>query len=104
MAGEYGPIAFGASGAATASRTSRSLGDLARPQAARADPHPPRGAVDEGANGLQVGLEPARAHVVGMRDCPADHRTLTADFTTLGHDRLFSGAFGLIEYQDNKPS
>jgi hypothetical protein len=86
MPGEYGPMAFGAFGAETASRTSGGLGDLARAQAARAHANASGRAVDECLHPLQVRLEPAWTNIVGVRYRPADHRTLTADFAPFRHD------------------
>ena len=85
-------MAFGASGAEIAVRValasapkSGSFRDLAGAQAARADTNSLGGAVDQGSDRLQVGLEPPRPHVVGVRNRPAHHGTLTADFTSLCH-------------------
>ena len=78
-------MAGGAPDAAYARRTSGGLGHLAATQATGADANPPHGAADESTHRLQVRLEPAWAHVVCMRDCSADYRPLTADFTPLCH-------------------
>src|SRR3954447_13635537 len=89
MAWEYGPMAFGASSVAiacrTAGRSSGGLGDLARPEAARADADPAHAAVDQRSHRLQVRLEPAGAHVVGVAHRPADDRPLVTNFAALGH-------------------
>src|SRR5688572_6923011 len=58
-AGEYGPMALGAPAAVTSSRNLRGLGDLARTDAAGADLDALAGAVDDGANRLEVRLEAA---------------------------------------------
>ena len=54
------------------------LGNLARAQAARADPDALVLVLDLGPYALQVGLPHPLGHVVGMADVRADH----ADFTT----------------------
>src|SRR4051794_12711999 len=66
--------------------TLRRLGDLSGAQAARADPHPFGGPVHHRPYSLQVRFEPAWSHIVGVRDRPADNRTLIADFATLRHE------------------
>jgi len=93
MAGEYAPIALGASGEettlrVTATTLSGGLGYLARAQAARADPNAPHRTVDERLHRLQVRLEPPRTDVVGVGNRPADLRPLVTDFTALGHNSL----------------
>jgi hypothetical protein len=89
-AAEYGPIAFGAFGLATArlgiGRSGR-LDDPVRAQAPSADAHAPDAAIDQRPNRLQVGLEAPGADVVGMTDLPADDRRLSADFALFGHNR-----------------
>src|SRR5205085_213870 len=65
--------------------TLRRLDDLARSDAARADAQAPDAAVDNRADHLEVGLEPAGAHVVRVAVLPADDGTLTADFTLFSH-------------------
>src|SRR5688500_16685827 len=79
-------MAFGAPGAETAWRTSGSLGDFAAAQAPRADADALGRAVDQGAHGLEVRLEPTRPDVVGMRYRPAHDWTLIADFAPLRHN------------------
>src|SRR6185295_2207185 len=64
------------------------LGDLAAAHAARADENPAHGAVDEGADLLEVRFHLARRHVVGVTDVAAEGRPLAADFTLLGHERF----------------
>src|SRR5215471_9494248 len=97
MAGEYAPMALGASGDETTvlwmatTTASGGLGDLARAQAPRADADPAGRAVDQGLHRLQIGLEPARTDVVGVGNRPADHRTFVADFAALGHDSSIRG-------------
>ena len=84
-----------AAGAAVVETASRSvaierlgrLDDLARLQAARADPQPLDAAVDERAHPLQVRLEPPGCHVMRVADVPSHDRTLIADFTTFCHWR-----------------
>ena len=81
-------MALGAPEGAIACHTSGSLLHPAAAKAPGADPNPFGGAVDQGAYGLQVGLEPARSDVVGVRDRPAECGALPADFTPLRHDCL----------------
>src|SRR5437762_8595311 len=88
IACEYGPIAWGASGLETdvfaMSRMALCrLHHLVRSQTAGADANSSGAAVHDGADGLQVGLEAARAHVVRMTVLASDHRALAADLTTL---------------------
>jgi len=52
MAGEYAPMAFGASGAEMTWRTLRCFGHFAVAQAARADADTLRGPADDGAHRL----------------------------------------------------
>ena len=58
----------------TAASTLGGLDDLARAQAARADADALDAAVDHRPHRLQVRLEPARAHVVGVADAAPDDR------------------------------
>src|ERR1700704_2672989 len=85
-------MGFAALGAETGRRTSGCLGDLAGAEAPGADADPFCRAVDERPHGLEVRLEPPGSHVVGMRDRPADDRSLVADFAPLGHEFLLNSA------------
>jgi hypothetical protein len=64
------------------------LGDLAGAQAPRAHAHAFGRSIDHRLDGLEIRLEPARPDVVGVRNRPADNRTLIADFATLRHEIL----------------
>ena len=99
-AGEYGPIAFGASGLEIAlfiraielARAAyAALIDLACERRQRVQTRirlmPP---LIDRPHRLQVRLEPPRAHVVRVAVLPADDRTLPAHFTSLRHDLLHS--------------
>src|SRR4029078_12805748 len=61
------------------------LGDLARAQAAGADADPAGATVDHRPHRLQVRLEPARAHVVGVAHGTTDDRSLVTNLAALGH-------------------
>src|SRR5262245_3467004 len=65
---------------------SGSLTDFAVSQAARTNAKPPCRAIDDRPDGLQIRLEPAGTHVMGMGDGPADHRSSAADFAPLRHE------------------
>src|SRR5215213_9774517 len=86
-AGEYGPIAFAAPAAVISSFTVWLCGfrDFVRTDAARADLHALGGAVHHGLDHLQVRLEAAGTHVVGVGHTAANHRSLVADFTSHCH-------------------
>src|SRR6188472_714817 len=77
------PVPFGVD-------TLRRLGDLSGAQAPCADPDSFGGPVHDRPHGLQVRLEPARPDIMGVRNRPADNRTLIADFATLRHEFLCS--------------
>src|SRR5688572_17594853 len=92
MAWLYGPIAPGASVVETGASGAAilgGLGDLIRPDAPRADPHVAAGPVHDGANPLEVRLEPAGGHVVGVAGLSAHHWLLPAHFTLLCHGLSF---------------
>src|SRR2546430_8070701 len=63
----------------------RSLGDLARSHAPRADANAFDAAVNHRSHGLQIRFEPPRAHVVRVTDLTADDGSLSAHCATFGH-------------------
>jgi hypothetical protein len=65
-------------------------------QAARANADATNPPVDDRSDGLKVGLESTRADVVGVADLTPHDRTLTADFTTLGHIFLLESVDWMI--------
>src|SRR5262249_11539241 len=67
------------------------LGHLATAQAARADANPADAAVDHRLDGLQIRLEPPRAHVVRVAVLPAGGPRLSAHFTLLRHFLILAG-------------
>ena len=84
-AGEYGPIAFGASGLETACFIAALLGgldDLVRAQAAGADPHPLDAAVDR-SPGPSGGSARTAARSRCARGCAAGRRP--GSFRTISH-------------------
>ena len=85
IAGEYAPIALGASGALITSLTLRCLRDLAVAEASRADAHPFGRPIYEGANSLQIGFKPTGADVVCVGYRSPNDGTLLAHFTPLCH-------------------
>src|SRR5437764_12289964 len=68
-----------------ADRRSRSLNDLVRAQAAGAHANAPDTTANQGANGLQIGFEPARPDVMGMADRSSDDGLAAADSTLFRH-------------------
>ena len=64
---------------------SRSLGDLARTDAAGADLEVLRSPVDHRPNPLEIGQPASFAHIVSVRNFVARQRALAADFTSLRH-------------------
>ena len=95
-------MAGGAEGVETACRTrlgrldglvrAQALDHLVRAQAPGADAQALDAAVDERAHLLQVGLEPARCHIVRVTDVAAHDRALSADFTAFCHLILVEAA------------
>ena len=63
------------------------FGDLARADAAGADPDVPRPPIDHRPDTLEVRQPPPLGHIVSMRDIATAHRPLAADFTSLRHVR-----------------
>src|SRR5438105_14256996 len=60
---------------------SSSFDDFVRAQAARAHANTPDTTANQGANGLQIGFEPARPDVMGMADRSSDDGLAAADST-----------------------
>src|SRR5829696_4381721 len=85
-------MAAGAEAVETASRMrSGGLDDLAGAQAASADAQPLDAAVHQGADALEVRLEPARCDIVRVADVPADDRPFSADFAAFCHGLVIVG-------------
>src|ERR1700733_12478556 len=74
-------------------RNSLGLGDFAALDAVGADADALGGSVDEGVDGLQVGVPPTPGYVVRVRDVIAELRTFAANVAYLCHgsnSRIFS--------------
>ncbi len=81
------PLLHASTSLAASRRLARPCFDhFAGAEAARADAHAFVAAVDDRLDRLQIRLEPPRAHVVRVAVLPAHNRTLSAKFTSLGHD------------------
>ena len=81
----------------------RCLYHLVGSEAPRADADPTHAAVNQGADALQIGLEPAGPHVVSVADHAANHRLLSTDFTTLRHTG-HSSVWGDTKHPGKRPS
>ena len=67
---------------------SRRFLNLPSPDAPRTNIDSFDGAVDDGADALQVRHPAAARHVVGVADPISEHRSLAADFAHFGHLKL----------------
>ena len=66
------------------------LHNLVGSQAARTHAEALDSAVDQGANALEVGLEPTRRDIVRVADITADDRPFSAKFAAFRHEDLNS--------------
>ena len=62
--------------------------DFSSLEASGADAEGLRGAVDTGANPLQVRIETSRRHIMRVRYIPSNNRFLTTDFTNFSHRNI----------------